>query len=285
MTRRPPVWRDGPFDEDAGRRAVALVEEAVREGRRPGSVVGVTGLLVSTPYIADALERGVLERRPMFDRITPDGVAWEDGTVVQADVILWATGFRAEVSHLAPLRLRQPGGGIRMDGTHVAGEPRIHLVGYGPSASTIGANRAGQAAARQLRRLLHPAGERARLTRVRRSCAPRARSAGPAAADPRRPRPRPRRRPSRSSCISSSAMRRPISSVGCRTVVSGGSVTRDSGESSNPTTATSSGTRRPASRSARSAPDRHQVVGREHRVEVGRAREQRAHRLLRRCPR
>ena len=72
----------GPFDEDAGRRAVALVEEAVREGRRPGSVVGVTGLLVSTPYIRDALDRGVLDRLPMFDRITPDGVAWDDGTVV-----------------------------------------------------------------------------------------------------------------------------------------------------------------------------------------------------------
>jgi cation diffusion facilitator CzcD-associated flavoprotein CzcO len=156
ISRRPPVWREGPFDEDAGRRAVAMVEEAVREGRRPGSVVGVTGLLVSTPYIADALERGVLERLPMFDRITPDGVAWDDGRVVAADVILWATGFRAAVQHLAPLHLRGPGGGIRMDGTHVAGEPRIHLVGYGPSASTVGANRAGQSAARQLRRLLRP---------------------------------------------------------------------------------------------------------------------------------
>jgi cation diffusion facilitator CzcD-associated flavoprotein CzcO len=166
VTRRPPVWRDGPFDEEAGRRAVALVEEAVRNGRRPGSVVGVTGLLRSTPYIADALERGVLERLPMFDRITPDGVAWEGadgeaGRFVRADAILWATGFRAAVGHLAPLHLRAPGGGIRMDGTHVAGEPRIHLVGYGPSASTIGANRAGQAAARRLRRVLHPTGERA----------------------------------------------------------------------------------------------------------------------------
>lgn len=34
--------------------------------------------------------------------------------------------------------------------TRVAGEPRVHLVGYGPSASTIGANRAGAAAAREL---------------------------------------------------------------------------------------------------------------------------------------
>jgi len=158
VTRRPPVWREGPFDEELGRRAVAMVEEAVREGRRPGSVVGVTGLLVSTPYIRDALDRGVLERLPMFDRITPDGVAWEDGRFVAADVILWATGFRAALNHLAPLHLRGPGGGIRMDGTHVAGEPRVHLVGYGPSASTIGANRAGQSVARQLRRLLQPEG-------------------------------------------------------------------------------------------------------------------------------
>jgi cation diffusion facilitator CzcD-associated flavoprotein CzcO len=159
VTRRPPVWREGPFDEDAGRRAVATVEEAVREGRRPGSVVGVTGLLISTPYIRDGLDRGVLDRLPMFDRITEDGLAWQDGRFVAADVLLWATGFRAAVQHLAPLRLRAAGGGIRMDGTQVAGEPRLHLVGYGPSASTIGANRAGQAAARRLRRVLSDPGE------------------------------------------------------------------------------------------------------------------------------
>ena len=156
VTRREPVWRDGVFDEDAGRAVVAEVERAVREGRRPGSVVGLTGLLTSTPYVRDGLDRGVLRRREMFERITPDGVAWADGSAVRADAILWATGFRAAVGHLAPLHLRAPGGGIRMDGTHVAGEPRIHLVGYGPSASTIGANRAGQSAARQLRRLLRP---------------------------------------------------------------------------------------------------------------------------------
>jgi hypothetical protein len=96
----------------------------------------------------------VLRRLPVFDRITPDGVAWADGRFVRADVILWATGFRAAIGHLAPLRLREPSGVIRLDGTAAAREPLLLLVGYGPSASTIGANRAGQAAARALRRAL-----------------------------------------------------------------------------------------------------------------------------------
>jgi pyruvate/2-oxoglutarate dehydrogenase complex dihydrolipoamide dehydrogenase (E3) component len=78
---------------------------------------------------------------------------------VAADVILWATGFRPAVDHLAPLRLREPGGGIRVEGTRAVADPRVHLVGYGPSASTIGANRAGRAAVRDIGRL--PAPERA----------------------------------------------------------------------------------------------------------------------------
>lgn len=153
VTRREPQWREGPFDEQAGRDAVALVEQAVREGRPPASVVSVTGLAV-TPAVAAARDRGALRRLPVFDRLTPDGVSWDDGRFVRADVILWSTGFRAALDHLAPLHLREPGGGIRMVGTRVAKEPRLHLVGYGPSASTIGANRAGRAAVREIRDLL-----------------------------------------------------------------------------------------------------------------------------------
>jgi cation diffusion facilitator CzcD-associated flavoprotein CzcO len=153
VTRRPPVWREGPFREQDGRAAVALVEERVRAGLPPISVVGVTGLGV-TPDVAEARARGVLERLPMFDRVVPDGVEWDDGRHVQADVILWATGFRAALDHLRPLRLRAPGGGVLMDGTRVVADPRVHLVGYGPSASTVGATRAGRAAAREVRDLL-----------------------------------------------------------------------------------------------------------------------------------
>ncbi|KMS76393.1 pyridine nucleotide-disulfide oxidoreductase [Streptomyces leeuwenhoekii] len=153
VTRRPPVFREGPFDEDAGRAAVALVEERVRRGLPPRSVVSVTGLPLNDA-VRKGIEDGTLDRRPLFERITPDGVEWSDGRRVAADVILWATGFRAALGHLAPLRLREPGGGIRVEGTRAVADPRIHLVGYGPSASTIGANRAGRAAVRDIRRLL-----------------------------------------------------------------------------------------------------------------------------------
>jgi cation diffusion facilitator CzcD-associated flavoprotein CzcO len=158
VTRREPVWRSGPFDADAGRAAVALVDQRVRAGLPPGSVVGVTGLMETDAVLA-ARARGVLERLPVFDRLTPDGVAWDatedrPARALAADVVLWATGFRPALDHLAPLHLRAPGGGIVMDGTQVVAEPRLHLVGYGPSASTIGANRAGPRAARELLRTL-----------------------------------------------------------------------------------------------------------------------------------
>jgi cation diffusion facilitator CzcD-associated flavoprotein CzcO len=153
VTRREPVFRDGPFGPEEGRRAVALVEERVRAGLPPRSVVSVTGLLW-TPALRAAAARGVLRRRPMFAVIEPDGVRWADGTVQRADVILWATGFRAQLDHLAPLRLRGTGGGIAMDGTRVVTEPRVHLVGYGPSSSTVGANRAGRDAVREIDALL-----------------------------------------------------------------------------------------------------------------------------------
>ena len=131
------------------------MEEAVRAGKPPASVVSVTGLGL-TPAIAFAQARGVLVRRPMFERITPTGVTWASGQSLHADVILWCTGFRAALDHLRPLRLREPGGGITLEGTRVLADPRIHLVGYGPSASTIGASRAARSAAADLRALLKP---------------------------------------------------------------------------------------------------------------------------------
>ena len=123
VTRREPEWRTGEdFNPEYGRQVVAKVEERVRAGLPPRSVVSVTGLYLR-PQEQAAWERGVYTRYPMFTRITPDGVDWADGRHEHIDTILWATGFRADLAHLAPLHLREPSGGIRMNGTATAADP------------------------------------------------------------------------------------------------------------------------------------------------------------------
>lgn len=157
VTRTPPRFTDEPFTPEIGRAAVARVEERVRAGLPPGSVVSVTGLPWNPRYRA-AFARGALDRLPMFSELTFNGARWADGASQDFDVILWATGFRSALDHLAPLRLRGPGGGITMTGrlaTQVEGRRLLHLIGYGPSASTIGANRAGRAVAAELMAALY----------------------------------------------------------------------------------------------------------------------------------
>lgn len=154
VTRSEPRFTDVEFTREAARSAVSEAERRVRAGEPPGSVVSLTGLPL-TPAIRRAREAGMLSRRPMFERLTPTGAAWADGTEITADAILWATGFRPDVEHLSPLGLREPGGGIRVEGTRAVREPLLHLVGYGPSASTIGANRAGRSAVRAIDRALY----------------------------------------------------------------------------------------------------------------------------------
>jgi cation diffusion facilitator CzcD-associated flavoprotein CzcO len=143
-TRREPVFHDGEFErETIGRDTITRVTADVEAGNPAGSVVSYTGL-VWTPYAIAARDRGVLQRRPMFTAIEPHGVREADGSFTSVDTILWATGFRAALRHLDPLKLRNAAGGITMRGTQVAADHRIHLIGFGPSQSTVGANRAGR---------------------------------------------------------------------------------------------------------------------------------------------
>jgi len=157
-TRREPVFREAGFTPEVeGRETIAEVTAAVEAGEPAGSVVSYTQL-AWTPYALAARRRGALERRPMFTAIEPHGVREADGTFTTIDVILWATGFRPALAHFDPLGLRNERGGIEMRGTRVAAEPRIHLIGYGPSQSTVGANRAGRDAVAELARYLEQDG-------------------------------------------------------------------------------------------------------------------------------
>lgn len=145
-TRRPPSFTRRAFDPEWGREVEAEVNARTAAGLPPASVVSVTGLSLTAQYRA-GIDAGILVSRGPLSELREHSAVFADGSVEPVDAVLWATGFRAALDHLAPLRLREPGGGILMDGVHVVKEPRLLLVGYGASASTLGASRAGRAAA------------------------------------------------------------------------------------------------------------------------------------------
>lgn len=146
-TRREPDWVEDPFDERWGVAVEERVDARASAGLVPHSVVRNTGIPPWPEYLS-ARDRGRLVSDGRIQRIEQDAVVFESGRRVRTDVILWATGFRPDIDHLAPLRLREPGGGVRTTGVvEVDRDPRILLVGYGASASTVGATRAGRRAA------------------------------------------------------------------------------------------------------------------------------------------
>ena len=153
VTRRPVSGDRAP--DGRGERAVdAPLDERLPVG---AAGAGATSLRVSAQD-PQGIDVGVPASLPMFTRIVPDGVVWDPRDVPPAPahraagVLVWATGFRADLNYLAPLRLRAHGGGIVTDGTQVVADPRVQLVGY-PLAG-VPENRAPREAVRNLRRLL-----------------------------------------------------------------------------------------------------------------------------------
>ena len=150
VARRPIVFlEEQELNIEAGVSAVALQDAAAREGRALPSIVSTTGVPRSR-RIQAAIDRGLLSARPMFSSIDAEGVHWPDGSFQHADAIIWSTGFRPELRHLAPLKLREKEGGIGVGGGASWRNARVFFAGYGPTASTIGANRAGRTIARQV---------------------------------------------------------------------------------------------------------------------------------------
>jgi putative flavoprotein involved in K+ transport len=150
VTRRPVDYLEqGTLDLESAVNAVQDQDDAARAGRALPSIVSGTGV-PRTRRIAAAIERGLLEPRPMFDHLERFGAVWPDGTSERVDAIIWATGFRPDIRHLSPLRLHEKAGGVMVTTGAAERDPRIFFAGYGPTASTIGANRAGRTLARQV---------------------------------------------------------------------------------------------------------------------------------------
>ncbi|MEU0100845.1 ArsO family NAD(P)H-dependent flavin-containing monooxygenase [Streptomyces sp. NPDC006267] len=159
VTRRPPRFLADAVDGRALFDAATARRRALDEGRTDTGGVASLGDIVAVPPVRAARDAGLLRVRPMFASLTEDGVEWADGTRAPASAVIWCTGFRPALSHLAPLGLRGRSGHVATRGTRAVDEPRLHLLGYGDwtgpaSATLIGVGRPARDAAREIAALL-----------------------------------------------------------------------------------------------------------------------------------
>ncbi|MFF9809987.1 ArsO family NAD(P)H-dependent flavin-containing monooxygenase [Streptomyces coeruleorubidus] len=159
VTRRPPRYLADDIDGRALFDTATARRRALDEGRTDTGGVASLGDIVAVPPVREARDRGLLKASPMFTRLVRGGVEWADGTRADADAIIWCTGFRPALSHLAPLQLRGRRGHIATAGTRAVDEPRLHLLGYGDwtgpaSATLIGVGRPARETAREIAGLL-----------------------------------------------------------------------------------------------------------------------------------
>ncbi|MGC2997296.1 ArsO family NAD(P)H-dependent flavin-containing monooxygenase [Streptomyces sp. G35A] len=159
VTQRPPRFLPDDIDGRALFDVATARRRALDAGRDDTGGVASLGDIVAVPPVRAARDAGLLSVRPTFTRLTADGVRWDDGSHRDADAVVWCTGFRPALAHLAPLNLRGPRGHIPTDGTRALGEPRLHLLGYGDwtgpaSATLIGVGRPAREAAHQIARQL-----------------------------------------------------------------------------------------------------------------------------------
>ncbi|MGG5809143.1 ArsO family NAD(P)H-dependent flavin-containing monooxygenase [Falsiroseomonas sp. CW058] len=145
VTEREPVFLPDEVDGRVLFERATARWQAEREGRPPPEPRGGLGDIVMVPPVREARARGALTRslRP-FACLEADGAVWSDGTRVPAEAIIWCTGFRPALDHLAPLGVPGPDGRARAgsDG-RATSEPRLWLLGYGDWTGTASATLAG----------------------------------------------------------------------------------------------------------------------------------------------
>jgi putative flavoprotein involved in K+ transport len=162
VTRREPTFLPDHID---GRVLFERATErylAAKEGRELPEETGsgkFLGDIVMLPPVRDARDRGDLASVRMFTRITRDGVVWTDGREERIDTIVWCTGFRTALDHLAPLDVVDAAGQVETTGTRSIREPRLWLLGYGEwtgyaSATLIGIGRSARTTAEEIRQAL-----------------------------------------------------------------------------------------------------------------------------------
>lgn len=161
VTDKPPHFLPDDVDGRVLFERATQRWRAEQEGRPVGHLPGGFGDIVMVPPVADARARGVLHAREPFARFTARGVQWADGSETSFDTVIWCTGFRPALGHLAALGVVNGEGRVEVAGTRSTLEPRLWLVGYGDwtgmaSATLIGVMRTARSTAQEIDAFLAP---------------------------------------------------------------------------------------------------------------------------------
>ncbi len=120
-TRKYQAMLKGEVLEEAHDLAKVVMVDSVKEGR----------------------ERGVLEAKEPFNHLTTDSVVWSEGHEEKIDAIIWCTGFRPNLKHLASLQIIEADGKINTVGPRSLKYPGLWFVGYGDWAGFAAATLIG----------------------------------------------------------------------------------------------------------------------------------------------
>lgn len=154
VTLEPPRFLPDEVDGRVLFEQATARYQALRQGRDPGPPRDLGDIVMVEP-VHEARSRDALRAVRPFTRFTERGVVWRNGTESEADAVIWCTGFRPALEHLAPLGVIGRDGRVETDGTRSIREPRLWLVGYGDwtgfaSATLIGVGRSARATAREV---------------------------------------------------------------------------------------------------------------------------------------
>jgi len=121
------------------------------------------GDIVMLKSVKEAFNRGVLHAKRPFESFYEDGVIWSDGLKEEFNSVIWCTGFKSNLKHLAPLNLTE-NGRIATSYTRSRFEPNLWLVGYGnwtgfASSTIYGVGKTAKNTALEISQTLNPAAE------------------------------------------------------------------------------------------------------------------------------
>ncbi|MBA3855014.1 MAG: pyridine nucleotide-disulfide oxidoreductase [Gemmatimonas sp.] len=151
VTHAPPVFLPDDVDGQVLFEQATERYKAIKEGRTPPPPRSL-GDIVMVESVRALRDRGLLAAEPIFARFTPTGVEWPGGRRRDIDAVVFATGFRPALTHLAPLVTVDERGRLPMNGVRAAAHPQLFPLGYGDwtgfaSATLVGVGRSAKAVA------------------------------------------------------------------------------------------------------------------------------------------